>query len=101
MSYCPVAAAEYHYNHGGFDQAVEAEIETMLRDEDLVAEMAGSLLEDIAKGGSAAFDLTDIAYALFKLGGLGPFPYPLAQQFRDAVIDRISEEACARVEEAN
>lgn len=91
MPYCPVAADEARYNDGRFQYAVEAEVEEILKDEDVIAEIAGAVLEDVG-------DLSDIAYAIFHLGGERPYPRPWAADFRDAVMDAIKEEAASRVE---
>ena len=91
MSYCPVAADEARYNDGRFEYAVEAEIEAILEDEDVIAEIAAAVLD-------GAGDFSDIAYAIFRLGGERPFPRPWAEKFRDAVMEAINEEAAARVE---
>ena len=91
MTYCPVAAAEARYNDGRFEYAVEAEVEEILKDEDEIAEIAGAVLGDVG-------DLSDIACAIFHLGGERPHPRPWAADFRDAVISAIKEEAASRVE---
>ena len=93
MPYCPVAADEARYNDGRFQYAVEAEVEEILKDEDVIAEIAGAVLEDVG-------DLSDIAYAIFRLGGERPFPRPWAEKFRDAVMEAIKEEAASRAEAA-
>ena len=98
MSYCPVAAAEARYNDGRFEYAVEAEVEEILRDDDEIAEIAGAVLGDISDSRKPGFDLADIAYAIFRLGGERPFPRPWAADFRDAVMEAIKEEAASRVE---
>ena len=98
MSYCPVAADEARYNDGRFQYAVEAEVEEILKDEDVIAEIAGAVLEDISDRMKPGLSMADIAYAIFRLGGERPYPRPWAADFRDAVMDAIKEEAASRVE---
>lgn len=100
MPYCPVAADEARYNDGRFQYAVEAEVEEILKDDDVIAEIAGAVLEDISDRMKPGFCITDIAYAIFRLGGERPHPLPWAVDFRDAVMEAIKEEAASRAEAA-